>query len=268
MEHTYLKTRKSEKGFTLVELAVVMIIIGLLIGGVLKGQELITNARVTSTASQLESMSAAVNGFLDAYNARPGDMGTAQARLPNCEDATFCFDGNGDSILNVPVGSVAEDAAANGEDPGEAALQEASNFFIHLARGNFITGVDGSAAEPESGVTHPTTPFGSSVFNVGDVGQGASTAGFLEARGADQDLNGRLYVTIVPGPLVAALADNGPLDAQSAARIDRKLDDGVPNSGSLFASVGADASCRTAASSAAYDEANNSSGCSIAFALR
>jgi prepilin-type N-terminal cleavage/methylation domain-containing protein len=50
----------SQAGFTLVELAIVMIIIGLLIAGVLKGQELIANARVTSTVAQVKAIDAAI----------------------------------------------------------------------------------------------------------------------------------------------------------------------------------------------------------------
>jgi prepilin-type N-terminal cleavage/methylation domain-containing protein len=55
----------SQAGFTLVELAIVMIIIGLLIAGVLKGQELIANARVTSTVAQVKAIDAAISTFKD-----------------------------------------------------------------------------------------------------------------------------------------------------------------------------------------------------------
>ena len=66
----------SQAGFTLVELAIVMIIIGLLIAGVLKGQELIGNARVTSTVAQIKAIDAATSTFKDTYAALPGDMTT------------------------------------------------------------------------------------------------------------------------------------------------------------------------------------------------
>ena len=62
------------RGFTLVELAIVMMIIGLLIAGVLKGQEMVQNARVTNTIKQINGYQAAFVGFQDKYSALPGDM--------------------------------------------------------------------------------------------------------------------------------------------------------------------------------------------------
>ncbi|MBK9237954.1 MAG: prepilin-type N-terminal cleavage/methylation domain-containing protein [Rhodoferax sp.] len=62
-----------QSGFTLVEIAIVLVIIGLLLGGVLKGQELIENARIKGIVSDMKSVQAAYNGYLDRYKAIPGD---------------------------------------------------------------------------------------------------------------------------------------------------------------------------------------------------
>ena len=81
---------EEQKGFTLVELAIVMIIIGLLIGGVLKGQELINNAQVTSTITSIKGLDAAINTFEDMFSSFPGDMANPQSRLPSCLATTPC----------------------------------------------------------------------------------------------------------------------------------------------------------------------------------
>lgn len=62
-----------QRGFTLVEIAIVLVIIGLLLGGVLKGQEMIENARIKSVVSDMNGVSTAFNSYVDRYRAIPGD---------------------------------------------------------------------------------------------------------------------------------------------------------------------------------------------------
>jgi prepilin-type N-terminal cleavage/methylation domain-containing protein len=71
------KIRTSEAGFTLVEIAIVMVIIGLLIGGVLKGQAMIQNAKVKRVSKQADEIRAAVMAFYDKYGMYPGDENIA-----------------------------------------------------------------------------------------------------------------------------------------------------------------------------------------------
>ena len=71
--------RQQQKGFTLVEIAIVLVIIGLLLGGILKGQELINSARVRNLADSTSGIQAAYFGFIDRYRRVPGDWA---ARLP------------------------------------------------------------------------------------------------------------------------------------------------------------------------------------------
>ena len=73
-----------QSGFTLVELSIVLVIIGLIIGGILKGQELIGNAQIKNVASQAQSYQAATAAFRDKYGALPGDLVSANMIIPNC----------------------------------------------------------------------------------------------------------------------------------------------------------------------------------------
>src|SRR5580765_3017426 len=65
--------KKSQKGFTLVEIAIVLVIIGLLLGGILKGQEMITQAKIKNVIADVTGVSAAMYGYQDRYRALPGD---------------------------------------------------------------------------------------------------------------------------------------------------------------------------------------------------
>jgi prepilin-type N-terminal cleavage/methylation domain-containing protein len=85
-----------QTGFTLVEIAVVLVIISLLMGGVLKGQELIESAKVKNLAQDFRSLPALVHGYQDKFRDLPGD--DARAPLHLCSGGTACAtpgDGNG-----------------------------------------------------------------------------------------------------------------------------------------------------------------------------
>jgi prepilin-type N-terminal cleavage/methylation domain-containing protein len=69
--------RKGQAGFTLVEIAIVLVIIGLLVGGVLKGQSMIQNAKVKRVAKLADELRAGVMTFYDKYGVYPGDENLA-----------------------------------------------------------------------------------------------------------------------------------------------------------------------------------------------
>ena len=73
------KSPYDKKGFTLIELSIVLVIIGLIAGGVLIGRDLINAAAIRAQISQIEKIQTAVNTFRGKFNALPGDMGTAIA---------------------------------------------------------------------------------------------------------------------------------------------------------------------------------------------
>src|SRR6266568_6201179 len=85
--------RSDQAGFTLVEIAIVLVIIGLLLGGILKGQEMITQARIKNVINDFNGITAAVNSYQDRYRALPGDDKNATTRWT--VQAPASGDGNG-----------------------------------------------------------------------------------------------------------------------------------------------------------------------------
>jgi prepilin-type N-terminal cleavage/methylation domain-containing protein len=134
---------KKEHGFTLIEIAIVLVIIGLLLGGVLKGQELITSARVRNLISQQDGVKAAFFGFLDRYRAYPGDYSQAQANIPGCGS---CAQGNNNGqIRSILGGDVVDEQLA---------------VWEHLSRAGFINGSYTYTAGAETTASAPTNPYG------------------------------------------------------------------------------------------------------------
>jgi len=245
-------------GFTLVELAIVMIIIGILIGGILKGQELIHNSRVTATIAQYKGLLAAHAQFYDKYNMHAGDMpnAIATARIPNCNAANSCNagPGNGNSIIGPLV-------AINSALP--AGVQENVMYWKHLALANLITGIDTSAnvaAVVSGGLTHPNSQIGG-VWNVLTIQPAAATL-----IGYGNGLRGPLVaLTTVPNDFRSATA--GVL-VGDAAHIDRKLDDGMPNTGSISSEYQSQGCDTGNLATTPYNEANVNGRCVVLFRLQ
>jgi prepilin-type N-terminal cleavage/methylation domain-containing protein len=90
------KSKKSQKGFTLVERAIVLVIIGLIVSGVLVGQDLIKAAELRSTLRQHQEFQLAVNTFIGKYNGIPGDInGTKYGLTGGCTGTGNLGNGNG-----------------------------------------------------------------------------------------------------------------------------------------------------------------------------
>ncbi len=130
-----MKRLQQQKGFTLVELAIVLTIIGLLIGGILKGQQLIANAKVTAQMAQVQGIDAATTTFRDAYAGLPGDLLTPSTRLANCTAATCLLVGNGDQKVLPGAGAFTPPTGATvGGAMGIGG--EADAFWAQLAAAN------------------------------------------------------------------------------------------------------------------------------------
>ena len=113
-----------QKGFTLVEIAIVLVIIGLLLGGILKGQEMIVQAKIKNVIADFSGIAAAYHGYQDRYRAIPGDD-------PNAGRWT------GATVSAPPVGG---NGWVAGKYNSTTATDESRLFWDHLRRAGFVSG--------------------------------------------------------------------------------------------------------------------------------
>jgi len=122
---------KKQSGFTLIELAIVLVIIGLLLGGVLKGQELINSAKVKNMASDFRNIQVQIYSYQDKFRALPGDDRAAQAHLGATATSA--------AVANVGNGVI------NGAWSSSANTDESFLVWQHLRLAGLATGSTNTA---------------------------------------------------------------------------------------------------------------------------
>ena len=119
--------KRAQAGFTLVEIAVVLVIIGLLLGGVLKGQELINSAKVKSLINDFRSVSTMIYAYQDRFRAFPGDDARANDHVgPN-------------SVASTPANDLGN-GRIGGNWNSTTTTDESYRVWLHLRRANLTTG--------------------------------------------------------------------------------------------------------------------------------
>ena len=191
---------QNQKGFTLVEIAIVLVIIGLLLGGVLKGQEMINAAKIKNDTDSLKSLQASIYAYKDRAGFYPG---TARATAPTNNAL------NGTQIVNI------ESSASTAYDGTSVSLGQAAgseNAFADLTNEGFLK-TPNIAPEVDDG----------GAFLIGYAEDGLATVTNAYATAATVEAN-KNYVCIN----YTTAVDN----AQAiAVGMDVKLDDGVAATG-------------------------------------
>lgn len=237
--------KKEQLGFTLLEIVLLVLIVGVVVAAVLKGQEMITGAKVKRVARQLDEVRAAYFAFEDRYRALPGDYAQAHVHL-HCGGA--CPKGNGDSRIRE-----LETPLAGSE------VREDILVWTHLSSAGFLKGdyrmVAGSTVADQGNT--PRNPY-SALAQLAFDGRYGLTDG------------GVPHHNLKTGP---------QLPVEVVAELDRKIDDGKPYEGMLqfstFAANGAGApqegaatACTAAVDPAApWNLASASTNCGAALLL-
>jgi prepilin-type N-terminal cleavage/methylation domain-containing protein len=183
------------KGFTLIEIAIVLVIVGLLLGGMLKGQEMIRAAQVRHLISEEQGIKAAFYGFQDRYRALPGDYASASSTI-NC-GASACRNGDGNGRIEIH---------------NAGGIHESTIVWSHLAAAGFINGsYDPAGADTEpNDVNSPKNPYSIFLQLAYDDNYGTGTV-----------------------PSKHNLKTAGQIPVEIIAEVDRKVDDGNPYGGAF-----------------------------------
>ena len=225
-----------QRGFTLIEIAIVLVIIGLLLGGVLKGQELINTARVRALNNNVDGITAAWFSFQDRYRAFPGDYTQASVNLPGAPT-----DGDGNGLVGDAGGA---------DSPAERAM-----VWMHLQSAGYITGGYDNAAATVANANEYGCPVTVCPDNGFGAGMNLNYGALRQAGGSDAH----------------ELISGRGIPVEVIAELDRKVDDGEAGSGAMQLGaagtgwVAADVQDCQAADVNLYDLQNPSSNCAAVF---
>ena len=199
--------KRTQKGFTLVEIAIVLVIIGLLLGGILKGQEMITQAKIKNVVADFSGISAAYYGYQDRYRAIPGDDLNAATRWAVVPVAVA---GSGDGQVGGTYNNVCVQVPVAG-------TAESCLWWDHLRRAGFVAGTGG------------LQPFNAVTGMIGvQTGDGTAAAGPPAVASGPTMLN-----AAGGNGFVGLLVCSANLPDKIAIAVDTQMDDGTPNLGTV-----------------------------------
>lgn len=241
-------------GLSLIELAIVLTIVGMIVGGITVGRDLIARAKVNNAISESEKYTKAIGQFQEKYMALPGDFAGATA-LWNTTGATGTANGDGNGRITTQTTSTT--------------FYEQFRAWQHLSNAGFIAGrFSGSASTANTqlrvvGTNIPTSSIKNAGWGLVTILSGEMTSDLLQSNSY-----------IVPGTVLWLGGDTPAassttnqmtpqLTASDARYIDEKLDDGSPTEGKVRAQINASGTACYASN--AYTVSNSNLICSVVF---
>ena len=191
--------RKAQSGFTLVEIAIVLVIIGLLLGGVLKGQELINSAKVKNLANDFRTIPLYIYGYQDKFKRLPGDDANVATRF-----------GSDGTAATGPTGFKLGNGIIEGKWDSTDVKDESVLFWQHVRLAGLASGSTDFSTKENASL--PTNAEG------GQVG--------IQMTTPIKDLSGTYYIC------------STGISSKLAQQLDTTIDDGAPDKGTLRAQAG------------------------------
>lgn len=228
-----LNISASQKGFTLVELAIVLTIIGLLVGGIMAGRGLIRSSELRSVMTETTSYVAAVNTFILKYHGLPGD-------LNNATDFWGAADSNATTCLGMDKTGMIPTCNGNGNGTLNIGVNTGEIFYLwqHLANAGLIGGNYAGRVGPAGTYNPAFSLYSVPGYNVpGSKLKVGAAYGFREVGTISSGIwfYGEYGTVLMLG--MSTNTDNlprGPLLAPDEIyKIDLKLDDGLPAQGKI-----------------------------------
>lgn len=275
-----MKTYSKKSAFSLIELSIVLIIIGLLVAGITGGASLIKSATLRAVMTEARNYNTAVNSFYVAYNAYPGDYGTDFA-----SGIATGFKGDNDGKIEFTNNTSGTDTRQKYEGYGAIAMLSYSKMITNEIGATAYPSTNFSASTVPAGVAGTTIPQ-SKVKGSGWIFDYFSSKDGLDAAvtkvGNSDSWTDTTYgdsqnvvilTSSVPANNITSLQKSttkGSLSPEDAKSVDLKLDDGMPNSGKVrtFGLNGTTDCVKALGSSGAYNDTGlKTADCVLTYAV-